>query len=165
MKSELQGKRSKEKGQAFVEFALTLGLFLLLVLGIIEVGRLLFYYSAITTAAREGARYGSAAGGLAGSQHYYEDCAGIIGAATRVGQFAGVRAWNVQVEYESFDEGSRTFSYNGNCGAPIDAIELGDRIVVIVHGEFEPLAGLTGLGGIDIESTEKRTIVKDVEVR
>ena len=160
MKSELQGKRSKEKGQAFVEFALTLGLFLLLVLGIIEVGRLLFYYSAITTAAREGARYGSAAGGLAGSQHYYEDCAGIIGAATRVGQFAGVRAWNVQVTY---DDG--TGNSKGNCGSPTSEIELGDRIIVQVDGDYHPFAGLIPIDPFTITSTEKRTIVKDVEVR
>jgi len=159
MKSELKGKRSKEKGQAFVEFALTLGLFLLLVLGIIEVGRLLFYYSAITTAAREGARYGSAAGGLAGSQNYYEDCAGIIGAATRVGQFAGVRAWDVQIEY--IDENGAIF---GNCGSTSD-IELGDRIVVTVNGDYEPFAGLIPIETFTITSTERRTIVKDVEVR
>jgi hypothetical protein len=160
MKSELQGKRRKEKGQAFVEFALTLGLFLLLVLGIIEVGRLLFYYSAITTAAREGARYGSAAGGLAGSQNYYEDCAGIIGAATRVGQFAGVRAWNVQVTY---DDGNN--NPKGSCGSPTSAIELGDRIIVQVDGDYEPLAGLIPLPPFTISSIERRTIVKDVEVR
>lgn len=160
MKSELQGKQRQEKGQAFVEFALTLSLFLLLVLGIIEMGRLLFYYSAITTAAREGARYGSAAGGLSGSQNYYEDCTGIIGAATRVGQFAGVRAWDVQVTY---DDGSG--NAKGSCGAPTSEIELGDRIIVQVTGEFHPFAGLTGLGEIPITSTERRTIVKDVEVR
>jgi Flp pilus assembly protein TadG len=160
MKSELLGKHSKEKGQAFVEFALTITLFLLLVLGIIEVGRLLFYYSAIATAAREGARYGSAAGGLGGSQNYYEDCAGIIGAATRVGQFAGVRAWDVQITY---DDGSG--NAKGSCGSPTSEIELGDRIIVQVNGDYEPFAGLIPIGGFTITSIERRTIVKDVEVR
>jgi Flp pilus assembly protein TadG len=154
------GKQRKDEGQAFVEFALTLTLFLLLVLGILEVGRLLFYYSAITTAAREGARYGSAAGGLGGSQNYYEDCAGIIGAATRVGQFAGVRAWDVQIQY---DDGNNNLK--GTCGAPSSDIVLGDRIIVTVNGDYEPFAGLVPIPPFTISSVERRTIVKDVEVR
>ncbi|MEJ2352363.1 MAG: pilus assembly protein [Anaerolineales bacterium] len=58
-----KGARSKA-GQGMVEFALTLPVLMLLMLGIIEFGRLLFTYSAVTTAGREAARYGPAAGGL-----------------------------------------------------------------------------------------------------
>ena len=150
--------RQKEKGQALVEFTLTFFLFLFLVVGIIEVGRLLFYTVAITTAAREGARYGSAVGGF-GDPIYYEDCPGIIDATIRIGQYAGVRAWNVDVSYE--DEYG---SDKGSCrvDAPID---LRDRVVVTVTGQYVPFAGFINLPEFEFSSTSRRTIAKDVEVR
>jgi len=120
----------------------------------------MFYYSAITTSAREGARYGSAAGGIGGSINYYEDCNGIIAAATRVGQYAGVRAWNVQVSY---DDGSGTSK--GTCGSPSSEIELGDRIIVQVDGDYDPFVGLVNFESFTISSVERRTIVKDVEIQ
>lgn len=160
MKSKLYNHLRNETGQAFVEFALTFTLFLVLVFGVFEVGRLLFYYSAITTAAREGARYGSAAGGIGEEINFYEDCDGIIAAATRVGQFAGVRSWDVTIEYDDGENNSK-----GTCWSPTDEIELGDRVIVTVSGEFEPFVGLTNFPPIEIQSTERRTIVKDVEVR
>lgn len=48
----------RAKGQGLVEFALILPLLLLLLLGIFEFGRVLFIYSSLFNAAREGARYG-----------------------------------------------------------------------------------------------------------
>ncbi|MBN1919646.1 MAG: pilus assembly protein [Anaerolineae bacterium] len=48
----------RSKGQGLVEFALILPLLLLILLGIFEFGRVLFIYSSLFNAAREGARYG-----------------------------------------------------------------------------------------------------------
>ena len=47
----------RESGQELVEYALTLPIFLLLVFGIFDLGRGVYYYSALQNAAREGARY------------------------------------------------------------------------------------------------------------
>jgi hypothetical protein len=44
-------------GQAMVEFALVAPLFFLLLFGIIEAGRFIFYYETLSHATREGARY------------------------------------------------------------------------------------------------------------
>lgn len=46
-----------ESGAAVVEFALVLPLILVLIFGIIDMGRLLFTANALTSAVREGARY------------------------------------------------------------------------------------------------------------
>lgn len=46
----------RNNGQAIVEFALIIPLFLLLTFGILEVGRLLFFQMIVAEAAREGAR-------------------------------------------------------------------------------------------------------------
>jgi hypothetical protein len=79
-----------EAGQDMAEFGLSLPTLMLLMLGIIEFGRLLFTYSAVTTAARIAARYGSAAGGLDAQINNYQDCDGIRGAAARIGGLPGV---------------------------------------------------------------------------
>ena len=147
MKSELLKDQKKEKGQALVEFALTITLFLFLVLGIIEIGRVLFYINAITSAAREGARYGSAAGGIGGN------------ATISIGQYAGVRDWGVDISYEDQYGNSK-----GDC-RPDPSINLRDRVVVTVTGKFVPFAGLVNLPEFDYSSTARRTIATDVEVK
>ena len=50
---------NKKRGQSLTEFAIILPIFLLIVFGIFDVGRAIFYYSGIHNAAREGARYGA----------------------------------------------------------------------------------------------------------
>ena len=52
--------RRSEEGSAMVESALTIGILLLLLLGIFDLGRMMYIYADISEAAREGARYGSA---------------------------------------------------------------------------------------------------------
>jgi Flp pilus assembly protein TadG len=50
--------RSKERGQTLAEFALVIPIFLLILMGIFDMGRAVFAYSSITNAAREGTRLG-----------------------------------------------------------------------------------------------------------
>ena len=51
-------RRTHQRGQDLAEYALILPVFMLLVLVIIDLGRVVYYYSAVHNAAREGARYG-----------------------------------------------------------------------------------------------------------
>jgi Flp pilus assembly protein TadG len=51
-------RRSLGKGQAIVELALVFSLFILIILVIFDLGRAIYFYSAIHNAAQEGARYG-----------------------------------------------------------------------------------------------------------
>ena len=55
----LQRIAKRAHGQAMVEFALVIPVMLLLVFGVVEFGRAYYTYSALTNAARKGARYGS----------------------------------------------------------------------------------------------------------
>lgn len=59
-RSRLAGPRSR--GQALVEFALVFPLFLLLLFGLVDLGRLAYINNAIAEAAREGARWGTVQG-------------------------------------------------------------------------------------------------------
>jgi hypothetical protein len=155
--------RKKEKAQTMVEFALTLPLLLMLFFGIIEFGRLLFYYSGIVTATREAARYGSAAGGSAAANNYYQDCDGIRAAAKRIGSFVGIDDGDVVIIY---DHGPSTGQF-GSCppGGTGPALKLGDRIVITVTGHFKPFVGFVNLPAFDISSVAKRTIVRDVFIK
>jgi hypothetical protein len=49
--------RHRQKGQSLAEFALVAPLFFLLLFGIIEAGRFIYYYETLSNATREGARY------------------------------------------------------------------------------------------------------------
>lgn len=51
------GRRSSHRGQALVEFAFVAPIFFLLLFGIIDFGRYVYYVQILNNAAREGARY------------------------------------------------------------------------------------------------------------
>jgi Flp pilus assembly protein TadG len=54
------GLRRSARGQSLIEFALVSVLLFFLILGVIELSRLLFVYSVVSNAAQEGSRYGIA---------------------------------------------------------------------------------------------------------
>lgn len=49
--------RQRHRGQSLVEFALLFPLIILLVMGLFDIGRAVFYYAVLNTAVREGTRY------------------------------------------------------------------------------------------------------------
>jgi hypothetical protein len=152
----------KEKAQGMVEFALILPILLLLMVGIIEFGRMLFFYSSVTSASREGARYGSAVGEVGGVSRY-EDCGGIRDAALRAGVFAGIEESDIAIQY---DDGVTL--KDASC-PPSSTVNLADRVVVTVTGNFEPITPFIEVffpeDGLDIASTTARTIIKEVGVK
>lgn len=50
--------KKQERGQELVEYALILPIMMLILMSILDLGRAVYYYSAIHNSAREGARYG-----------------------------------------------------------------------------------------------------------
>ena len=153
----------REKAQAMVELALTLPLLLILMLGIIEFGRLLFVYSTVITATREAARYGSAAGGFSTTDNYYQDCDGIRSAAKRIGGIVGLTDGDIAISYDGGPGISYTYTCPGGGTGP--QLSLGDRIIITVTFRFKPIVPLVNLPEFDIVSRSTRTIVKDVEIR
>ena len=89
-----------ERAQGLVEFALVLPILLLIMFGIIEVGRLLVIYSSVGTASREGARYASAVGDSGDGDPYFMDCDGIKGAAKRMGILVGMQDSDIIITYD-----------------------------------------------------------------
>lgn len=59
-------RRDRTRGQAMVEFALVFPIFVVVLFGLIDVGRFVYVANAISQGVREGARYGSVANFAAG---------------------------------------------------------------------------------------------------
>lgn len=160
-------RHSTERAQGIVEFALILPLLLLVLYGIIEVGRLMVVYSSVETASREAARYASASGDAASGVPYFMDCGGIRAAAQRMGILVGMQDGDILISY---DQGHNPVP--GATPVPIDsacpptggesAIDLGDRVVVQVSADYEPILPLVNIPPFTITSRSARTIIKDV---
>ena len=153
---------TRARGQTMVEFALALPVFLLLVFGVIEFGRLLMTYSAVFSAAREAARYGAAVG-TTGTTVYDHDCAGMKAAAVRVGGLGGVQESQVTIRLL---DSSRNVKYADWCAqltsAPSTATVLGDIIDVHVNTLFWPILPLVNLPSVPVSTSSARTIIKEV---
>lgn len=158
---KMKSGRKQPLGQSLVELALTLPIFLLLLVGIMEVGRLVFFYNAIYSASREGARYAAATDPSSGTSRY-NDCSGIRSAAKKAGVLASLTDADIQIQY---DTGPGT-TIKATC--PVDTVnndlDLGDRVVVTVIGTYHPLVPITNFGVTPITSKTARTLIKDLDI-
>jgi Flp pilus assembly protein TadG len=160
--------RGAGRAQAMVEFALALPVFLLMVYGLLEVGRLIFMEAAVTTASREAVRYASAYGriGNAGNQQY-QDCTGIRNEAKRVGILLGLTDADVDI---GWDDGPSTGSHPyclAGYTSPDTSVALvsGQRVVVTVRAVYNPILPLfLPLTQVPMASTTARTILGIIDL-
>jgi hypothetical protein len=139
-----------------VEFALTIPVLLLIIVGIFEAGRMLYVYQSISSASREAARLGSGASEAVTTTPYL-DCAAIRARAVELGRPGNVLPANVLIWYERTEL--------GYCSASA-TLETGDRIVVQVMGTFTPGAPMPifKFPSLTFTSITRRTIVKGVDL-
>ncbi|HEX8991573.1 MAG TPA: TadE/TadG family type IV pilus assembly protein [Anaerolineales bacterium] len=90
------------RAQAMVEFALALPIFLLIVYGLLETGRVIFLYSSVITSSREAVRYASVAGinDTVSQTKHYQDCAGIRAAAKNTGFLLNLQDSQILIYYD-----------------------------------------------------------------
>lgn len=148
-----------------VEFALALPILLTLLYGLLETGRLLFIYASTVTAARQAVRYGSATGDSPNGFPYYNDCGGIETAARQVGFINTFESVAI-----SYDGGLN--SVNGNplpmtpaktCG-DANIPDNGDRIIVTVSAQWQPIVPIVPLEPFTITSQSERTILASISI-
>src|SRR6266498_441456 len=96
----LMGKRGSQ-AQALVEFSLVIVILLMVIYGILEVGRLIFIYSSVVTSAREAVRYGALVGVNEAGDPFYQDCAGIRNTAKKVGFFLNLQDADLLIQYDT----------------------------------------------------------------
>lgn len=110
-------------------------------------------HTAVASASRDAARYGSVVGG---TPPQYVNCSGIRAAAKGVAPIVPLTDANITVAYER--AGTPTVTCPVGAVADVGDIEVGDRIVVTVTTRFEPVVPL--FPAFDLTSTDRRTIVK-----
>lgn len=145
-------------GQGMVEFAIVFPLLLIVLFGIFEFGRVMFAYSSVIAASREGARYGAAIQDIGGGIPQYEDCQGIREAVRRIGRFAAVDDSNISIKYSN-----DTGVYSSSC-PPSEDIGLTDTITVTVDTAIQPLTPLGKFSAIPLSSSASRTILRKVKL-
>lgn len=148
------------RGQSLVELGLVLPILLALILGIVELARMLTIYSAVTAASREGARYGISVGESTPGIPRYLDCAGIRDAAKRAAVLILLSDPGIEINYDHGDVSQSIASCDA--GPPAEAVQSGDRIVVTISASYEPIVPLISLPAHPITASTARTLLKAV---
>jgi len=143
----------EESGAVAVELAFVLPLVVVLLLGIIEMGRLMATYEGVVSASREGARYGTAIGAGSSGAPRYSDCSGMRAAAKQVAP--GVTDAHITITYDH-GPSSSTFLTCAGSSVPAAAVQPLDRVVVTVTRPFEFVTGL--LPGVTLTGIDRRTL-------
>lgn len=157
---------SKSRAQAMVEFAIVLPILVMLLIGIFEVGRLVFAYAAVTNASREAARFGSALGYDDDGYHKYKDCNGILQMAKRSSFFLPLTLNTTN--RNNPPPNSVTITYDGStsawCQQPIGEdpsvfVSSGDRVIITVTYAYAPYTRLVPFPSKTYTAKSARTIL------
>jgi hypothetical protein len=158
----------KNRAQAIVEFMLALPVLLLLLYGIIEVGRLIFIFSSVANASRQAARYGSASGEI-DNVAFYQDCDGIRAVANQsafiiifdevnITYDRGINADGTSIPIEGIDPAL------DSCPIEDYTVRNGDRIIVQVSTTYEPILTLLPLEPLEIVSASARSFLISIPI-
>jgi len=153
-------KLFRQSAQAMVEFAIALPILMALLVGIFEVGRMVFIYSAINNASREAVRYASAIGRDDSGNNKYQYCDGIKDMARRSAYFTPL---TIAISY---DHGPGTGSFDTCTGAVDTGVDVssGDRVLVTVTAQYHPMLKLIPLRSRTFTSSSSRTILDIFEL-
>lgn len=160
--------KNKQYGQAMVEFALTLPIFLLAVLGVIEMSRFFLVYSSVYTASREASRFASSTDLSTSSIPHYKDCNGIRQVAIETGFFSGIVADQITINIEDVPGNVVASCREGDSiphtssGDPYE-FDFANRVLVEITATFQPITPV--IPSIPVVASNGRTILRDIRVR
>lgn len=135
--------RDARSGQALAEFAIAAPVVFLVILGLLDVGRMVFINNEITEAAREGARWGTVQGRAAA------EADGDNTAVTDEVQSRIIVAPAPSISLSCTDLGGA----GGSCGS-------GDLLTIVVSSSVDPITPLVGqiIGPLVLTSEAQMTI-------
>jgi hypothetical protein len=160
----------KNRAQAIVEFMLALPVLLMLLYGVIEVGRLIFIFSSVANASRQAARYGSASGEI-DNVAFYQDCEGIRAVANQsafiitfdeinITYDRGINPDGTSIPIEGVDPNPAVDS----CPIKNYTVRNGDRIIVQVSTTYEPILKLLPLEPLEVVSASARSFLISIPI-
>lgn len=153
-----------------VEFMLALPLLLVLLIGTIEVGRLIFIFSSVANASRQAARYGSGSGDI-NNVTYYQDCDGIRQVANASAFIVIFNDINITYDRGLYPDGTQ-IPITGidpdpsadSCPIERDTIRNGDRIIVQVSAVYEPIISIIPLKPLKVVSSSARSFLISIPI-
>jgi hypothetical protein len=142
-----------------VEVGLVLPIFILTLIAILEFGYFAAVASAISTASREGARFGSTVDDSLGDPNYL-NCAEIIAHAEELAGPIVDLTGDITVGYDT--DGGTNIDVACSGALDPDDIDRWDRIIVEVNYAWQPLTPIMGVLIADrtLNSIDRRSIVK-----
>jgi hypothetical protein len=152
----------KERAQAIVEFAIVLPILLMVLVGILEVGRMVFYYVGVNNASREAARYASAVGLASDGIHTkYNYCTGIKDVARAAAFPINITNSDITINY---DHGSVGTTFDACDVFPSDVVNINsgtniDRVTVSINATYRPMVNLIPIGQRTFTARSSRTIL------
>lgn len=150
--------RRQSRGQGLVEFSLVIPLFLLMLFGIIDLGRVIWANDVLANAAREGARYASVHGGSDLVGHTTATPQQIKDYTLTNFSWAGGTSISVTVCYSSVQIAPGTTGTVANCtgdaNEPNATNNRGGLVSVTVTSTVPILTGsLLGMGDFGVSGT------------
>jgi Flp pilus assembly protein TadG len=144
------------RAQALIEFAIVLPVLLALLVGIMEVGRMVFIYALVTNASRDAARYASVTGMGDNGNVKYNDCS-MIQAIAKPPLLRAI----ANVNYFSI---TYTGATTQSCSAST-TVTTGDKVTVEVWAQYTPIVKLIPFKPTTFKSKSTRTIVGIVRLK
>ena len=160
--------RRQQWGQGMTEFALALPIFLILVVGVIEIGHLLYLYSSVYAGAREAARYGASVSEDPGINRF-ADCAGIRNQARRIAFLSGLEDDQIVITFDNPDYESLVDKDCSEIAAEPSLVGLEqnkyNRVIVTITADYQPLIPIINFPEIPIQTSVGRTIIRNLYFR
>lgn len=160
----------KIRAQAMVEFAIVLPILLVLLFGILEVGRLIFIFSSVSNASRQAARFGSVSGEI-NTVSFYQDCDGIREAANQSALITEFNTINITYDRGINPDGTQIPIAGIDPNPAVDScpveghiIRNGDRIIVRVSANYVPFLSIIPIEPIEIVSTSARSFLISIPI-
>jgi len=150
------------RAQAIVEFAIALPVLLMLLIGIMEVGRLILIYALVTNSSRDAVRYASAYGRGDDGLFKYKNCAKIKSVAQQSAFIVSLNS--VAITYDTGPAQSSWGTCDASSGEDPDikipsSANTFDRVTVIVKADYKPMLTFLPISPKTITSKSSRTIL------
>ncbi len=137
MKTTSFARNRSRRGQAVVEFGLSFLVFMFVMYGIMEFGRMIASYNILAGAVREGARYATVHGGASGSTAINSDIQTVV------------RKWSLGLDASSVNVNT---TWSSTLKGP------GSQVTVLATYAIVPFSGLILKNSVTLQSSSAMVI-------